>query len=288
MLPLTPEHKVKRDMEYIIYCDESVTDGKYYSDFFGGVLVRSGDFDEIKDTLEAKKQELNLLNEIKWSRVTENYLDKYIQMIDLFFCYVKQNRIKVRIMFKETPHVPSGLSPEQIQNRYSLLYYQFVKHSFGLPHHDGPADKDVYLRLYFDEIPYPLDQRDAFKAHILSLQKFWQFRKARLKIRLDDIAEINSKKHTIQQCMDIVLGAMAFVLNKKHLETTPGTNERGKRTIAKEKLFNHIIELIKESNGCELFCICETTPSKSPKDYWITPYRHWKFLPAEFRDQKCI
>ena len=144
------------------------------------------------------------------------------------------------------------LSPEQIQNRYSLLYYQFVKHSFGLPHHDGPADKDVYLRLYFDEIPYPLDQRDAFKAHILSLQKFWQFRKARLKIRLDDIAEINSKKHTIQQCMDIVLGAMAFVLNKKHLETAPGTNERGKRTIAKEKLFNHIIELIKESNGCEV------------------------------------
>ena len=102
MLPLTPEHKVKRDMEYIIYCDESVTDGKYYSDFFGGVLVRSGDFDEIKDTLEAKKQELNLLNEIKWSRVTENYLDKYIQMMDLFFSYVKQNRLKVRIMFKET------------------------------------------------------------------------------------------------------------------------------------------------------------------------------------------
>ena len=102
------------------------------------------------------------------------------------------------------------------------------------------------------------------------------------------IAEINSKKHTIQQCMDIVLGAMAFVLNKKHLETAHSTNERGKRTIAKEQLFNHIIELIKESNGCEVFCICETTPSKSPKDYWITPYRHWKFLPAEFRDQKCL
>ena len=178
--------------------------------------------------------------------------------------------------------------PGTDSNRYSLLYYQFVKHSFGLPHHDGPADKDIYLRLYFDEIPYPLDQRDAFKAHILSLQKFWQFRKARLKIRLDDIAEINSKKHTIQQCMDIVLGAMAFVLNKKHLETAPGTNERGKRTIAKEKLYNHIVELIKESNGCEVFCICETTPAKSPKDYWITPYRHWKFLPAEYREQKSI
>ena len=87
------EHKTRKEMEYIIYCDESVTDGKYYSDFFGGVLVRSVDFDEIKDTLEAK---------------------------------------------------------------------------------------------------------------------------------------------------------------------------------------------------CEVFCICETTPSQSPKDYWFTPYRHWKFLPAEFRNQECI
>ena len=147
MLPLTPKHKVKRDMEYIIYCDESVTDGKYYSDFFGGVLVRSGDF---------------------------------------------------------------------------------------------------------DEIPYPLDQRDAFKAHILSLQKFWQFRKARLKIRLDDIAEINSKKHTIQQCMDIVLGAMAFVLNKKHLETAPGTNERGKRTIAKRNF--SITSLNSSRNPMDVKC----------------------------------
>ena len=26
-------------MEYIIYCDESDSNGKYYSDFFGGVHV---------------------------------------------------------------------------------------------------------------------------------------------------------------------------------------------------------------------------------------------------------
>ena len=61
-------------MEYIIYCDESVTDGKYYSDFFGGVLVRSVDFDEIKDTLEAKKEELNLLNEINGQELPKTTL----------------------------------------------------------------------------------------------------------------------------------------------------------------------------------------------------------------------
>ena len=200
-------------MEYIIYCDESVSDGKYYTDFFGGVLVRNTDYDAIKAAIDAKKAELNLKGEIKWVKVTGNYLDKYKQIVDLFFSFLKENRLKVRIMFRETAQTPTGLSPEQVHNRYSLLYYQFVKHAFGLTYHDGPKGAPVYLRLYFDEIPYPLDQRDAFKSHIYSLQQNSRFRKARIKIRMDDVVEINSGKHSIQQCMDIVLGSISFMLN---------------------------------------------------------------------------
>ena len=59
-------------MEYIIYCDESVSDGIYYTDFFGGVLVCNTDYDVIKDALNAKKLELNLHGEIKWVKVTGN------------------------------------------------------------------------------------------------------------------------------------------------------------------------------------------------------------------------
>ena len=81
-------------MEYIIYCDESVSDGKYYTDFFGGVLVRNTDYDTIKAALDAKKVDLNLNGEIKWVKVTSNY-------------------------FRETAQMPTGLSPEKIHNRYS-------------------------------------------------------------------------------------------------------------------------------------------------------------------------
>lgn len=137
-------------MEYIIYFDESVQDGKYYTDFFGGVLVRNIDYDIIREALDTKKDNLNLKGEIKWIKVTENYLDKYKQMMDLFFSFIKENRLKVRIMFRATAQTPSHLSPEQVHNRYALLYYQFVKNAFGLIYHDGPIDKPVYLRLYFD------------------------------------------------------------------------------------------------------------------------------------------
>ena len=270
-------------MEYIIYCDESDSNGKYYSDFFGGVLVRNTDFDEIHEALNSKKDIENLKGEIKWIKVTENYLEKYKRMMDLFFSFIKENRLKVRIMFRETSQTPSNLSNEQINKRYSLLYYQFVKNAFGLIYHDGPIDTPVYLRLYFDEIPYPLDQRNEFKSHIYSLQRNSRFRKAHLKIRMDDVVEINSCKHSIQQCMDIILGSISFILNKKNELIPEGGTVRGHRTIAKEKLFHHILQLIRETNNVEFFDIGKTTPVSLPKDFWTMPYRHWKFTTPEFR-----
>lgn len=36
----------------------------------------------------------------KWSKVTESYLEKYIEVMNLFFDYIKTSNIKIRIMFK--------------------------------------------------------------------------------------------------------------------------------------------------------------------------------------------
>ena len=273
-------------VEYIIYSDESVSKGEYFSDFFGGALVTNTNFNEVNSALEAKKQELNLTGEIKWTKTSVAYLEKYKQMMDLFFSFVKQNKVKLRIMFQESGHSYSPLHQEQIANRYHLLYYQFIKHAFGLVYHDGPADEPVYLKLYFDKMPVSIPENDAFKAHIAYLQNLWQFRKARIIIRHDDIAEIDSHKHCIQQCMDIVLGAMAFRLNNKHLEIPPGATEPGNKTKAKEALFNHIFELIKDADGIADFDITKTTLPDRARDRWIIPYRHWKFLAAEFKQKK--
>ena len=122
------------DMEYIIYCDESVSNGKIHTDFFGGVLVRNTDYDSIRNALNGKKTELNLQGEIKWVKVTENYLDKYKMMMVLFFSFIKENRLKVRIMFRETSQTPSNLNMKRrwwlLQNKeaYELQYDQSVKY----------------------------------------------------------------------------------------------------------------------------------------------------------------
>ena len=48
-------------MEYIIYCDESVSTGRYFSNFYGGALVRSVDFDDIVKFLKDKASAIEFI-----------------------------------------------------------------------------------------------------------------------------------------------------------------------------------------------------------------------------------
>ena len=267
-------------MEYLIYCDESVSVGEFYSNFYGGVLVKNKDFDKVNKALEDKKAGLNLFGEIKWTKVTALYLDKYKQMMDLFFQFMGQHKLKMRVMFQDAHQIISG---QEKSLQYHLLYYQFIKHAFGLAYHKNNPKSDTKLKLFFDEIPDTRSQNDEFKAHLVYLQELSLFHGARIKIKVDDIAEIDSHKHVLQQCMDIVLGAMAFHLNKKHLEVPDGAKEQGKKTKAKEDLFQHILSLIRMVNKDPDFNIYDNTQPESGRARWRVPYRHWKFVPAEFR-----
>ena len=113
--------------ELIIYTDESEKEGKFYSNFYGGVLIRSQDLETVIRELESFKESLNLYNELKWVKVSANYLEKYIAFIDYFFDFVEDDKVKVRIMFTQNCFVPVNLTKEQRQNEYFLLYYQFFK-----------------------------------------------------------------------------------------------------------------------------------------------------------------
>ena len=49
--PKTP----KTPREFVIYTDESDKDGKFFSNFYGGVLVRSTDLNDVINALEATR-----------------------------------------------------------------------------------------------------------------------------------------------------------------------------------------------------------------------------------------
>ena len=200
---------MSHDKEYIIFCDESDVSGKYYSNFYGGVMVGSSQYDRITAQLKAEKHRLNLFGEVKWSKVTAKYLEKYETLIRTFFKDIRAKHCRVRIMFRQNAHVPLRLTQEQIDNAFFRLYYQFIKHGFGLQYrkHDG---QPAALKLYFDEFPDTRETATQFKGFILGLKDNHKIREAGFTIAPEDIAEIRSHDHVLAQCLASYSGPWPF------------------------------------------------------------------------------
>ena len=270
-------------MEFIIYTDESVSNDRYFSSFYGGVLVRSPDWRETVETLSSVRQRLGLTREVKWQKVTAHYVERYIDLMDTFFDLVGQDILKVRVMFRQNAHVPTGLTKEQRENEYHLLYYQFLKHAFGLQF-SNPSGDPVALRIYADQLPDTAEKNSIFKAHVAGLEDSKAFRDANIRVPRDQIAEVDSNKHSILQCLDVVLGAMQFRLNDKHKAKPEGARTRGKRTLAKERLYKHLRSRIAGVLGKPNFNVGITTGLDGDwPNRWHHPYRHWLFVPRNHR-----
>lgn len=266
--------------EVVIYTDESDRTGDFCSNFYGGILVRSKDLESASGRLLACKHRHNLHGEIKWRKVTQNYLGKYVAVVDELFDMIAADLVKIRIMFTNNQYIPFGLTPEQRQNEYHLLYYQFIKHAFGLEYCTRELAPPVRVRLNIDQMPTGLEDTSRFKAYVAALDDSPRMRDSRVRFYEQQIAEVMSHDHVLLQYLDIVLGAMSFRLNGRHKAKLPGQSRRGSRTIAKHRLYQHISTRIRAIYPG--FNIGESTGTQGdPANRWQHPYRHWKFVPRD-------
>jgi hypothetical protein len=269
--------------EYLAFCDESEKHGRYFSNFYGGLIVSSSDYQRVTDKLNQTKLSLNLFGEVKFEKVTGRYLDKYQTLMRVFFSEVAQSSIKIRIMFRQNAQRPIGLTAEDHDLEYFKLYYQFIKHAFGFKY-VPPQWHPIRLRLYFDQFPDTKEKAEQFKGYLLGLPEssYFSLRGKRfLSIAKEDIAEVRSHDHVLLQCLDIVLGSMRFRLNDWHLEKAPGERIRGKRTRAKEAVYKTVLAEVKKLYPN--FNIGITTGHQSDlANRWHHPYRRWLFEPKDF------
>jgi len=264
---------------YYIWTDESDSSGKYYANFYGGILIPSIHYEEVLLRLSTIVKEVGLDNEeIKWQKVNDYTEERYEKIIDVLFNLLSEGKAKIRIFFRHRQYEAFGLTNEQRRKEYPKLYYQFIKNDFGLIY-SNPKGKNIRVRLLIDDMPLKGPDRDEFLKAIYHINELKSFQKANIHINDGDVAEVNSKKHLPLQVMDVVLGAMCFRLNDKHKERGID-GKRAKRNIAKEKLYKHIRNRI-----CALhpgFNIGVTTPIIKQTDLWEQPYLHWNFVPKYF------
>jgi hypothetical protein len=267
------------DKEYWIFADESVQEGRLFSHFFGGAIVPASQYPHVENRLRIRKAEIGFLKELKWQRVTQQWVEGYQQIITAFFDELREGTVRMRVMFQDNQVAVQELSRAQRDEGYFRLYYQFIKHSFGLS--EIPRRPDgTRLRLFFDQFPHTREQAAQFKAFIHALPLNRHLEHSKLKIDLSHITEVDSKEHTLLQCVDIVLGAMAFRLNDLHKVKPEGKRIRGKRTIAKDRLYRHILAEIRTLKPA-LNPKISTANEPFPGGSWSMPYRHWSFKPKK-------
>jgi len=261
--------------EYWIFADESVQDGEFFSHFFGGCMVPAHRHAEIEKRLARQKERLGFGKEVKWQRVTDQRLDSYASMVTAFFDELRADRIRMRVVFQDNETICRRPSDEARHEPYYKLYYQFIKHAFGLAHMPE-REEGTRLRLFLDRLPHTKEHTAQFKSYLAAIPLNSQLREKRLALDPSHITEVDSSEHVLLQCVDIILGSMAFRFNERHLAKAEGNKRRGRRTIAKEKLYKHVLTQIrtikphfhpKISTACEPF----------PEGAWSMPYRHWLF-----------
>jgi len=269
--------------QYYLFADESVQDGSLFSNFYGGALVPQAEYEGVRERLLKCKEGLGFQgNELKWQKVTAQDLGAYKEMASAFFREMREGRVKMRVMFRHNKNeYTRGLVPRN--ERYLRLYYQFIKHSFGFAFRPNEV-KPFRLRLFLDRLPDTKIQIKAFKEYLCRLNRTDELRESGILIEPQAISEIDSRDYILLQCVDIVLGAMAFRLNDKHLVKAPGKRTRGKRTLAKDRLYRHIlieIRTIYAEKGVENY---DPKFGKHyvnyPHDRWSDAYRHWLFKPS--------
>jgi hypothetical protein len=181
-------------------------------------------------------------------------------------------------MFTHSHLQPQSLQAYHREHEYFILYYQFIKHAFGLRYSNEGRGR-IHVRIYFDRLPDSKEKGELFKDFVYGINRWTGYRNAQIRILRDQLAEVTSHEHVILQCLDIILGAMQFRLNNKHKIKPPGAKRRAKRTIAKEKLYTHINVKIQEIYP--RFNIGITTGLQGDMaNRWKHPYRHWVFVPT--------
>lgn len=259
-----------------IWLDESDKKGPYFSNFYGGLLIKSDDLATVLAEARGLIERLGIWEEIKWQKVNKHTFDAYVSIVDYIFGLLSEGRAKIRIFFRSNQTRPTNLTAEQRRNEFTILYYEFIKNAFGLQYCDMPdGTKDVCL--YLDEIPASGSQVAEFRRYLANLGNVAEFKANGVGFHTSRIVEVQSKEEIPLQFLDLVLGAICFRLNDKHKVKDPQTGRLGVRTRLKAKLYKYINNKIREIRPG--FNVGVSTGIQRLSDKWTLPYSHWRFVP---------
>jgi len=137
-------------MNYHIYCDESRQTKDRYM-VIGGIIIPEENVDIFNQTMEKFRQEENMRAELKWSKVTNQKLAKYLRFVDYFFALNNTDKLHFHATIIDNHRMDyKRFSKGDREEGFYKFYYELLLQSFGR-HADSHTKFFIYLE--FSSVP---------------------------------------------------------------------------------------------------------------------------------------
>lgn len=190
-------------LKYDLYCDESRQDllvkksSIHTNNRFaciGGIKIKTSSRETIKLNIKKLKEEYSVYGELKWGNVSENKLEMYLQLIEMFFNF---DDIYFRTVVIDAQDVDNDTFNESDHELgYYKFYYQLIKHWID------PKDKHYIFTDY-------KTNKDKFRLQ--ELKRI--LNNSTNSACIDIIQSIDSKESLLLQLQNVLMGAVGYKFN---------------------------------------------------------------------------
>lgn len=234
-------------MRYDLYCDESRQDllvkkssinrnNRYVC--IGGIMLKRENREMIKSNIKELKEKYSVHGELKWGNVSNNKIDFYLELIDMFFKYDDLDFRTIVIDATEVDNDTFNESDHELG--YYKFYYQLLVHWITSNNKyyvftDCKTNKDKYR---LKELKRILNR--VCRAECVEI-----------------IQPINSKESLLLQLQNVLMGAVGYKFNYGKEGISSAKKEIIRRI---EMHLRH--EIMPTSKNCKKFNIFKITLRK--------------------------
>lgn len=205
-------------MRQLIFADESSTDKLRYM-FIGGIWVDEQTYSQVLEECKRFKRENNWDEQTKfnWKNVSKKTLPQYCRFIDIFFKYNLQfnciiiDRKEIDLKANEDKDAELG---------FYKFYYQLLRKN-SKPN----APYYIYLDRRTNREPNRLEKLKSFLQQDTHPIDFWGIRTTNKGLDVKALEFVNSKSYELIQFSDILMGAISYHYNKRHLRPDASQNK---------------------------------------------------------------
>lgn len=205
-------------MRQLIFADESSTDQLRYM-FIGGIWVDELTYLQVLEDCKKFKLENRWDEQTKfnWKNVSKKTLPQYCKFIDIFFKFNLQfnciiiDRTKINLKANENKDSELG---------FYKFYYQLLRKNSepNIPYY-------IYLDRRTNREPNRLESLKYFLKRDTHPLNFLGFRTTHRGLDVKALEFVNSKSYELIQFSDILMGAISYHYNKRHLRQEASKNK---------------------------------------------------------------